>query len=461
MSTAESDRPERVLSTLNDDGTRRWMAPKLSTGRFFWARGAVAILLVAIFTLLPFIKRHGRPLVLIDLPRRELTLLGNTFLPTDTLLLGLLMLLIFLGIFWITALFGRVWCGWGCPQTVYLEYLYRPIEKGLEVAGKKLGVPSLGYLRFPIYALLSVHLANTFLAYFVGADAIARWVWESPAAHPAPFSVVAVVSVLMFIDFAWFREQMCVVACPYARLQSALLDRQSLIIGYDAKRGEPRGPIRKSLQVVSNAPKLGDCIECGACTKTCPTGIDIREGLQLECVGCAQCIDACDRIMEKIGRPKGLIRYTSQEALESGVKRMLRPRILIYPAIMAVLATAFVLTLRSKGPTDVTILRGISAPFVVMGDQIQNQIRVRVRNRGTEAKSYQISVEGAERSSLVTGENPLRVDGGGLVTTTLFVMSPRSEFEQGRHEVAFVVSAPNEPPVKKSYRLLGPKGLTP
>ncbi|MBI4819356.1 MAG: cytochrome c oxidase accessory protein CcoG [Deltaproteobacteria bacterium] len=455
--TKSSDKPERVLSTLNDDGTRRWLEPKLAVGKFFYARGATAAVLLAVFTLIPFLRVAGRPVMLIDLPRRELTLFGSTFIPTDTLLLGLLLLTIFVGIFWVTAMFGRVWCGWACPQTVYMEYVFRPIEKLSKVIAKKLKAPSVAYVRFPIFALLSVHLANTFLAYFVGSDSIAKWVWESPAAHPAPFTVVAVVAVAMFVDFAWFREQLCVVACPYARLQAALLDRQSLIVGYDAKRGEPRATFRKSLKVVEDRPSVGDCIECGACTKTCPTGIDIRDGLQLECVGCAQCVDACNNIMDKIGKPQGLIRYSSQEILETGIRRMLRPRVVIYPAIMAILLAALFVALRTKGPTEVTVLRGIAAPFVVMGDEIQNQIRIRVRNRDSVEKAFQLSLEGFDGAKLVSTENPLTVSPGALVTTTLFIVGPRAAFEDGRREVKFIVTSPDGQRVEKSYRLLGPK----
>jgi cytochrome c oxidase accessory protein FixG len=288
----------RVLPTLNEDGSRRWIRPKPSHGTYATVRRAVAYALMLVFFLIPHVRMGGKPLILLDIPRRQFTLFGTTFLPTDTMLLMLLLASIIIAIFLMTALFGRVWCGWACPQTVYMEFLFRPIERLVE--GGRSGSLALDkqrshfhprrLLKYAIYVVLAIFLAHTFLAYFVGTEALAQWIRRSPADHPTSFLVMAGTALAIFGDFAYFREQTCLVACPYGRMQSVLLDRQSLIVAYDPTRGEPR------MKGKTRPAGAGDCIDCGACVTTCPTGIDIRDGLQMECIHCTQCADACDEI---------------------------------------------------------------------------------------------------------------------------------------------------------------------
>ena len=252
------------------------------------------------------VKINGKPLMLFDITRREFTFFGATFLPTDTFLLMLLLFSIFVGIFLVTAIWGRVWCGWGCPQTVYMEFVYRPLEvlieggRSRQIKTDKTGVSGRRMIKHFVFFIVSAFLANTFLAYFVGWDRLLGWMTSSPSQHPIAFGVMIGTTVLMFGDFGWFREQTCIVACPYGRFQSVLLDRQSLIVGYDEQRGEPRGKGKRK-----EGDGRGDCVDCSLCVTTCPTGIDIRNGLQMECIGCANCIDACDD-MTKPARPFSL-----------------------------------------------------------------------------------------------------------------------------------------------------------
>jgi cytochrome c oxidase accessory protein FixG len=317
------------MSTMRDDGSRRWMYPRRSPGRFWHARRVLAYFLIAVFTLVPYIHVGGKPLVLLDIPARQFTILGFTFLPTDTVLLALLMVSGILGIALVTALLGRVWCGWMCPQTVYMEFLYRPIERlfdgppGIRHTPGKKSSPLRKVLKYVVYLLFSAFLAHTFLAYFVGVKSLAVWVTRSPLEHPAAFLLMVGVTGLMMFDFSYFREQVCLVACPYGRFQSVMLDRDSLIVIYDPKRGEPRAKGRRE-----EGDGLGDCVDCGMCTDTCPTGIDIRDGLQMECVNCTQCIDACDSMMERLGKPRGLIRFSSQARIAGESSRFLRPRVI-------------------------------------------------------------------------------------------------------------------------------------
>ncbi|MCL4220493.1 MAG: cytochrome c oxidase accessory protein CcoG [Phycisphaerales bacterium] len=400
---------ERVLSTLNKDGSRRWMKPRLSVGRFWKARRIAAYLLILIFTALPYIKINGKPAILLDIIAREFTFFGKTLLATDTLLLALFMMSVFVSVFLATALAGRVWCGWACPQTVYMEFVYRPIERLFD--GKPGTRPKPGakgfkkLLKHLTYLVISAFLAHTFLSYFVGVENLRHWIFHSPASHPVAFAVVVVTTALMLFDFGIFREQTCIVACPYGRFQSVMLDRSSLIVGYDKKRGEPRGPIKKkkgdvSLDVLGQPQ--GDCIDCKMCVTTCPTGIDIRDGLQLECIHCAQCIDACDAVMDRIGKPRGLVRYSSQEALEGRKRRLLRPRVVLYPLLLTVLLSAFVTVLLTKSSADVRMIREAGSLFNVLPEgRIMNQARLRVTNRTSGPVTYSAEVVSPERGVVI------------------------------------------------------------
>jgi cytochrome c oxidase accessory protein FixG len=447
---------ERVLPTLNADGTRRRIRPRLYRGPWLRARRVTAWLLMGLFAGIPWLSLKGKPLVLLDVTGRQFTLFGHTFLPTDSVLLMLLLLAIFVAIIWTTALVGRAWCGWACPQTVYMEFLFRPIERlfeGRREQQLKLdreGASGRRVAKNVVYFGLAFVLANIFLSYFVGVKTLLSWTQLSPLEHWSPFLVVAVTTGLVFFDFAYFREQMCTVICPYARIQSVLLDKRSLIVGYDALRGEPRAKGKP-------APGRGDCIDCGACVAACPTGIDIREGLQLECIACAQCVDACDGIMQKVKKPLGLIRYASQTQLETRQPtRILRPRVLIYPALLAVLLTTLVTVGSTRPDTEVTVLRGLGAPYTVAGETVTGELRIKLVNRKDGARSYRLSLVGAPDVRLIAPENPLDVRASAQRTTAVFAVAPRSAFANGRREISVRVNDEHGFDTTVPYRLLGP-----
>lgn len=489
--------PPGVLSTLNNDGSRRWLKPKPSPGRFLNRRRAVAWGLLALFTALPWIKINGHPSILLDLSTRRFYLFGTIFTPTDTLLLALLLVGVFVTIFFFTSVLGRVWCGWGCPQTVYMEFVFRPIERffeGTPGRAKKGLFQTTGLgtaCKWIVYALLAGHLANTFLAYFVGVDNLVIWTFRSPMEHWAPFLVFAVVTALMLFDFGFFREQTCLVACPYGRFQSVLLDRNSLIVSYDRRRGEPRG--RRAMNKSDGSaggesesgtggsavslPVLGDCIDCRMCVTTCPTGIDIRNGLQMECVHCTQCIDACDSIMDKVHKPRGLIRYASQASIAGQKARLIRPRPIIYAAIICIITTAFVTVLLTRHDLDAKILRQRGQVYTLAADgMVSNNVRVRLVNRTNTANTYRLSampltestgstLASASTATLPTSdavrieaqEAAVTLEPGQMHSVLATLIAPASAFKNGVLYTNIHVAGEHGEARILKYKLFGPE----
>jgi cytochrome c oxidase accessory protein FixG len=340
---------------------------------------------------------------------------------------------------------------------VYLELVYRPIERFIEgdrarqLAIDRRGVSPRRLAKWVVFAAVSMLVGNLFLAYFVGTEALFHWLGHSPRQHPTAFAVMAATAGLMFFDFAYFREQMCTVVCPYARLQSVLLDAQSLIIGYDARRGEPRAKGKPK-------PDRGDCIDCTACVAACPTGIDIRDGLQLECIACGQCADACDFIMQRIDKPRGLIRYGSKASLEQQLPtKVVRPRAVLYPVLACVLLGALIFVGARRSSAEVTVLRGLGAPFSLEADGVVNQLRVKIENRSGEPREYRVSLAGADGARLIAPENPLSVAPGTHRSTSVFVIAPPELFRGGMRAVEVRVHDGRDLDVAVPYKLLGPQ----
>lgn len=505
-------KPEpHVLSTLESDGARRWLTPKIVPGHLFAYRRVFAYVLITVFTVLPFLRIGGNPVILLDIIGRKFVLMGYTFLPTDTVLLALFLIGTLLSVFLITAIVGRVWCGWACPQTVYMEFVFRPIERLFDGTLGRGGKPKSGkhsaarlLFRYAVYLVICFYLANTFLAYFVGTDALLSWVRQSPFSHPTPFVIVAMVTVAMLFDFCFFREQMCIIACPYGRFQSVLLDPHSLIVSYDRQRGEPRGKGHKSeknakldqreakaqIGEVSGSGKTcsgncsgncknkktgvavrlenplwqsiedtakADCIDCGMCVAVCPTGIDIRNGLQMECINCTQCIDACNHVMKKIGRAPDLIRYSSQANDQRKSKQLLRPRVVIYPLLLATVASIFFALLLNKSSFDVSVLREVGNPFTEMpGGEIRNLMKLKIANRHARPMSFAVAVLEPAGVSLHVAESDVEVPGNQYRTFHISVDAARDSFVGRSEKLRLKISNQEEQTQEVEFVMQGP-----
>ena len=401
QSKARASRKRRpdldTVYSINSDGSRNFLHPADVQGRWQVLKNLLFPLLVMVYALMPWIQVGDRPLIHMDLPGRAAHLFGFSFTNQDFYLMFFVVTGIGFGLFVVTALWGRIWCGYACPQTVFMEGVFRKLERLIEGPRvtrirRNLGPMTGGkFLRKLVKHVLilagSSLIAHIFLSYFMPVRELIHAVWEDPAGHRAAFGWTTFWTLVMYFNYSWFREQTCIVVCPYGRLQSALIDDDTIIIGYDEKRGEPRS---------KGVEEGGDCVDCYRCVEVCPTGIDIRNGLQLECIGCANCVDACDDIMTKVGKPRGLVRYDSQRGLDGEARRrLLRPRFFIY-AFMGLLGLAVAtLSVGSRENFHANALRAKGLPYVIDGERIRNLINLHIQNKTDAPNTYLIAVDDA------------------------------------------------------------------
>lgn len=420
------------IGTIDDEGKRRWIYPKKQDGVFFRWRTWLSYFLLAFLFGAPFIKVHGEPLLLFNIIERKFIIFGLAFWPQDFYLFVLAMITGIVFIFLFTAVFGRIFCGWICPQTVFMEMLFRKIEYWIEGSAKEQRALAASpwtpekivkrVSKNVIFYAISFLIGNTFLAYIVGIDQLYLIVTDPPSEHIAGLMAMVIFSGVFYFVFAWFREQACVLVCPYGRLQSVLLDRNSIVISYDFVRGEPREKFRKE----AARENAGDCVDCRQCVAVCPTGIDIRNGTQLECVNCALCIDACDEVMVKVNKPKGLIRYASYNAIAEGAKKIFTPRVIGYTAVLVVLLTVLTYLLASRNDIQTTVLRAPGTLFEEKaGGMISNLYTVKVVNKTFRDIPIELRLHSPSGRLTVIG-SAMVAPTGDLAQTALFIEIPRA-----------------------------------
>jgi cytochrome c oxidase accessory protein FixG len=437
-----------ALASVAPDGRRKWVYARKPSGRWYRARTIVSWFLLAFLFLAPFVRVNGAPLMLLNVLERRFILMGVPFWPQDFYLVVLVALGVIVTLALSTAAIGRVWCGWLCPQTVFLEMLFRKIEFLIEGSAERQlrrdRAPWTGDtlwrkgLKQAIFFALSFAIANTFLAYIIGSEALWAIVTDSPARHLAGLSAITIFSLVFYAVFARFREQACTLACPYGRVMSSLIDRDTITVTYDAVRGEPRGRLTDAAR--QQAPARGDCIDCHQCVTVCPMGIDIRNGIQLECVDCTACIDACDSVMDRIGKPRGLIRMTSENAMRRQRHRWLTPRVTAYSAVWLVVVAAAAVLIARRPDLDVVVLRQPGSLYAEAGaDGIVNFYTVQAFNRSARGRQFAIDVVEPAGARIM----PLGALGAvaprALVEGRLMVQLPRSAIASPATPIAFAV----------------------
>lgn len=448
------------VTTINKDGSHFKLHPADAKGPFTLWRRIIGILLIVVYAGLPWIQINGHPAVFLDTAHRRFHLLGITLAVQDLWLLFFLISGLGFTLFFVTALLGRIWCGWTCPYTVFLDHVFRRIERWIEgdaQARKKLDqAPSSPQktikriLKHSLFILCSALIAHIFISYFVSLPKLYEYMRDKPSEHLLSFGVVTFLTLVLYFCFGWFREQFCIVMCPYGRIQSALSDDDTMVIGYDAHRGEPRGKAKD--------PNTGDCIDCRRCVQVCPTGIDIRNGLQMECIGCAACIDACDTIMTKLNRPKGLVRYDSHNGLERNKKNIFRPRIFAYFAMMLLGVGVLSLTVYKKARSfsaQVNKMRGITYQKDDSG--VRNIYQVHLFNKRNDDATFDIKLKNAPEWLTTSGTT------SGIIlkpleekTYTLVVTAPAEKYEGNFEFTLQVKSRTDNTTVDNQVRFLGP-----
>src|SRR5690554_2042159 len=465
------------LSTVSETGKRNWVFPKKPSGRFYNARNVVAVFLLAFFFSGPFITINGQPLLLINVIKRKFVIFGVGFWPQDLNLLvfGMLAFIIFVVLF--TIVFGRIWCGWACPQTIFMEMVFRKIEyliEGDSAAQMRLNrspwnrekIVKKGSKHIIFYALAFI-ISNLFLAYIIGKDELFDIITAPPSEHVAGLSAMIIFSGVFYGVFAFMREQVCHFVCPYGRMQSVMLDNNSINVMYDYERGEDRASIGDRFKVenrkatladlgFSENTEFGDCVDCFQCVKVCPMGIDIRNGTQLECVHCTACIDACDDVMVKIDKPRGLIRYSSENIIRGSEKKIFTPRVAGYAAVLVVLATTFVTLLVNRSELDTSIFRQRGTLYQELpGGLYSNIYEIKIINKTSEPKNYELRLL-SPKGELVSLGNISNVPAQELIEGRFLIKLDKADLQGLQTDLELGVFTDGKQIETKKTGFLGP-----
>ncbi len=459
------DEFRETISTVDASGKRVWVYPKKPSGNYHRARIVVTALLLGLLFAGPFININGQPLLLLNVFERRFIIFGQAFWPQDFILLAITLITFFVFIILFTVVFGRIWCGWMCPQTLFMEMVFRKIEYLIEgdmAAQRRLARAPWTFSKIAkktskhvIFLLIAILISHTLMAYLIGTDNTLAIISSSPREHVTGFIGIVGFTGVFYWLFAFFREQACIAVCPYGRLQGVLLVRDSIVVAYDWIRGEPRGHLKK--QVTAPAVENGDCIDCSLCVQVCPTGIDIRNGTQLECVNCTACIDACDDVMIKIGKPKGLIRFASYNSIRDGVQKLWNGRVIGYTCVLVVLFGILGFSLATRSDVETTFLKVSGTLYQREEGLITNLYNAEFVNKTFEDIDLELKVESPEFAELYkVDRKPVVVPAEGLIKSVYFIKIPEKEITQVRTVVHIGVYQGDKKVETLKVKFIGP-----
>ncbi len=428
---------------MDEKGGRKWVYAKKPKGKWYTRRTIFSYFVLLFFIGAPFIKINGHPFILLDIAARKFIIFGAIFWAQDTFILALLMLSFVLFIILFTVTFGRLWCGWACPQTIFLEMVFRKIEFLIEGDYKKRYKLDKGpwtaekvlkkTVKHSVFIFISIAITNTFLLWFTGPE---KWLELASAPireHLSGFVIMLIVSGFFYWVYSFFREQICTMVCPYGRMQGVLLDSKSVIVTYDYKRGEPRG-----------AKSSGDCIDCHQCVSVCPTGIDIRNGTQLECINCTACIDQCNSVMKAVKKPQGLIRFDSESGIQNGHKTIWNTRNRAYSAVLVILFSFFIYTLLSRPAIETTILRTPGLLYQVNDNNtISNVYNIKIVNKTHDKMPLEIKLLSHHGEIKMAGST-MEIKDQSMFESTFILFIPKEEIKSDKTEVEFGIYSKGE-----------------
>ncbi len=433
------------FNAVSEDGKRNWFYPQKPTGKWHSRRVIFTVLILTILFVTPFIKLNGQPLMLFNVIERKFIIFGIFIGPQDYWLFGLTMLSFMVFIVLFTTIFGRLWCGWACPQTVFMEMVFRKIEYAIEGdAGKQKLLNKAPWntekiikklSKYSIFLLISFLIANLLLSYVIGVDELSKIIHEPIADHGSLFAGIVIFTLIFYFNFAWLRDQACTLICPYGRLQGVLMDRSSIVVAYDYVRGEPREKLHKGTERTA-----GDCISCYQCVNVCPTGIDIRNGTQMECVNCTACIDACDHIMDKIGFDRGLIRYTSENAIVDKSKKLITTRVIGYIIVLTLLWSVLGYTLAVRSDTQTSLLRAPGSRYIENNDgTISNLYTFKIFNKTNHIIHPKVQVNNPNVTLKFAGNPDLTLEATGMVEGTVFIIMPKESVQNRKTKLTLSI----------------------
>ncbi|MDF3026697.1 MAG: cytochrome c oxidase accessory protein CcoG [Fluviicola sp.] len=452
------------ISTVNEDGKRIWVYPKKPKGKFTNRRKWVSYSLLIFLLTAPFIKIKGDQLIELNILERKFSIFGATFWPQDLYLFAVILIIFIVFVILFTIIYGRLFCGWFCPQTIFMEFVFRRIEywidgdwtqqKALDKQAWNAKKWGKRILKHTIFWLISFVIANIFLAYIIGSDALLKIILEPVHLHTGGLISMGIFTTLFYFVFSRLREQVCTTICPYGRLQGVLLDQNSMVVAYDYVRGEQRSKFRKGED--RPAAKKGDCIDCAQCVHVCPTGIDIRNGTQLECVNCTACIDACDTMMDGVGLEKGLIRFVSENGIKNRSRFQWTTRVISYTVLLVILIGVWITMLAMREDFSTTILRQRGSTFQIDEDnQITNIFEIDLTNKTKETFDVRLRSSEGEVKLQIANER-IRLPGEKHVRERFIARFPYKVIEKGTHKIDVIILGNGEEIDRVSIKLIGP-----